>query len=319
MIALDRRIDYLPLNDRPRIRWPGNARIAFWVVPNVEHYEYLPPQGTAREPRGHDNPDFPAPNIPVAVRRDYGNRVGFWRMLKALDKYSIRCTVNINLAVLDHFPEERDAMVERSWDFCCHGVYNTRAAPKGMTPAEQRAFVRDSIAFLKRTTGKQLKGFNVLSRASAELPDILAEEGIIYHADYFHDDQPTPINVVRGKLVSIPYGAELNDSVMTSRNRPWELDTLFDMVRDAFDRLYAEGADNGMVLCLPVHPWCSGYPYRIRHLERILDYVMSHDGVWQATADEIAEHYIAHHYDDAVAHIRRLQAERAQRARERSR
>ncbi len=131
---------------------------------------------------------------------------------------------------------------------------------------------------------KTLKGFNVLSRATEELPDILAEHGIIYHADYFHDDQPTPINVTQGKLVSIPYGAELNDSVMTSRNRPWESDTLFEMVKDAFDRLYAEGADNGMVLCLPLHPWCSGYPYRIRHLERILDYVMGHDGVWQTAS-----------------------------------
>ncbi|RPI47897.1 MAG: polysaccharide deacetylase [Betaproteobacteria bacterium] len=314
MIPLHRRFDYLPWNDRPRIRWPQNARVAFWVVPNVEYYEYLPPAGGGPQQRGHDNPDFPAPNIPVFVRRDYGNRVGFWRMAKVLDKYRIRCTVNINLALLDHFPEERDAMVERGWDFCCHGMYNTRAAPKGMTPEQQRSFVRNCIALFKRATGKQLKGFNVLSRATEELPDILAEEGIVYHADYLHDDQPTPINVTRGKLVSIPYGGETNDSVMTSRNRPWELDTLFDMVRDAFDRLYAEGADNGTVLCLALHPWCSGYPYRIRDLERILDYVMSHDGVWQATADEIAEHYIAHHYDEAVAKIAQLKSAREQRS-----
>jgi peptidoglycan/xylan/chitin deacetylase (PgdA/CDA1 family) len=319
MIPPDRRIDYLPWNDRPAIRWPNNARVAFWVVPNVEHYEYMPPASGGPQRRGDDNPDFPAPNVPVFVRRDYGNRVGFWRMAEVMDKYRIRCTVNINLAVLDHFPEERAAMVERGWDFCCHGMYNTRAAPKGMTAQEQRAFVRDCIAFVKRTTGKRLKGFNVLSRATEELPDILAEEGIVYHADYLHDDQPTPINVTRGKLVSIPYGGEINDSAMTSRNRPWELDTLFDMARDAFDRLYAEGADTGMVLCLPLHPWCSGYPYRIRHLERILNYVMSHDGVWQATADEIAEHYIAHHYDEAAARIAALKAARQGRSLQRRR
>ncbi|QHE85738.1 hypothetical protein [Hydrogenophaga sp. BPS33] len=74
----------------------------------------------------YDNPDFPTPNIPVTVRRDYGNRIGFWRMLKSLDRFGIRCTVNINMAVLDHFPEVRDAMVDRNWDFCCHGMYNTR-------------------------------------------------------------------------------------------------------------------------------------------------------------------------------------------------
>jgi len=311
-IPLDRRIGYLPLNNRPRIQWPGNARVAFWVIPNVEHYEYVPAAGTGRQQVAHGNPDFPAPNIPVNVRRDYGSRVGFWRMLRVLDRHNIRCTVNINLAVLDHFPEERDAMVERNWDFCCHGVYNTRAEPKGLTVEQQRAFVQDSIACVKRTTGKQLKGFNVLSRATEELPDILAEHGIIYHADYFHDDQPTPINVTQGKLVSIPYGAEINDSVMTQRNRPWEADTFFEMAKDAFDRLYQEGAENGMVLCLPLHPWCSGYPYRINHLDRILDYVMSHDGVWQATADDIAEYYIANYYDEAVACIARIETSQRQ-------
>jgi peptidoglycan/xylan/chitin deacetylase (PgdA/CDA1 family) len=266
--------------------------------------------GTGRQKVAHGNPVFPDPDIPVNARRDYGSRIGFWRMLKVLDANRIRCTVNINLAVLDHFPEERDAMVERNWDFCCHGIYNTRAEPKGLTADEQRAFIAESIEFIKRTTGKQLKGFNVLSRATEELPDLLAEQGIIYHADYFHDDQPTPIRVEKGKLVSIPYGAEINDSVMTQRNRPWEADMFYQMAKDAFDRLYAEGADNGMVLCLPIHPWCSGYPYRINYLDRILDYVMSHDGVWQTTADEIAEYYIANYYDEVVAHIDKLESSR---------
>ena len=314
MIPLNDRIDYLPFNNRPKIKWPNDARVAFWVIPNVEHYEYMPAAGTGRQKVAHGNPLFPDPDIAVNVRRDYGSRVGFWRMLKVLDRYNIRCTVNINLAVLEHFPEEREAMVQRNWDFCCHGKYNTRAEPKGLTVDEQRTFVADSIAFVKRTTGKQLKGFNVLSRATEQLPDILAEQGIIYHADYFHDDQPTPIRVTKGKLVSIPYGAEINDSVMTQRNRPWEADTFYEMAKDAFDRLYEEGADNGMVLCLPLHPWCSGYPYRIKYLERILDYVMSHSYVWQTTADDIADYYIGNYYDQVVNHMAELRKSQHQRS-----
>jgi allantoinase len=306
MIPLEQRIDYLPFNRRPRIEWPNKARVAFWVVPNVEHYEYMPPAGSGRHVKG--NPDFPAPNIPVNARRDYGSRIGFWRMLKVLDRYGIRCSVNINLAVLDHFPEERDAMVERNWDFCCHGMYNTRAAPKGLPIEEQRAWVDDCMTLAQRATGKPLKGFNVLSRATPELPDLLAERGIIYHSDYLHDDQPTPINVAKGKLVSIPYGAEINDSVMTQRDRPWEMDVFHDLAKEAFGRLYAEGAENGMVLCLPIHPWCAGYPYRIDYLDRTLDYIMSHDAVWQATGDEIAEHYIAHYYDEALRQITEVKA-----------
>ncbi len=306
MISLEQRIDYLPLNDRPKIIWPNKARLAFWVVPNVEFYDYMPPAKAKRKDRGFDNPVFPSPDIQGNIRRDYGNRVGFWRMVKVLDKYNIRCTVNINLAVLERLPEERSAMIERNWDFCCHGMYNSRSEPKGLALEEQRAFVKECIAVLQRTTGKKLKGCNVLSRATPELPDILAEEGLIYHADYLHDDQPMPIRVKQGRLVSVPYGGEINDSAMTSRNRAWEADDLLEAAKDAFDRLYEEGAENGMVLCLALHPWCSGYPYRIKYLDKILDYIMSHAGVWQTTADDIAEYYLANYHDQAIAYADRL-------------
>jgi len=88
---------------------------------------------------------------------------------------------------------------------------------------------------------------------------------------------------------------------------------LRDMV-DSFDRLYEEGADNGMVLCLPLHPWCSGYPYRIKYLERILDYVMSHSYVWQTTADDIADYYIGNYYDQVVNHMAELRKSQHQRS-----
>jgi hypothetical protein len=105
------RIDYAPLFGRPRLRWPNDARLAFWVIPNVEYYQYAPAAVRGRS-------GFPAPDVPAYASRDYGNRVGFWRMLDVLDRHRIRCTVNINLAVLEHFPEIRDAMLARDWDFC---------------------------------------------------------------------------------------------------------------------------------------------------------------------------------------------------------
>jgi len=305
MISLARRIDYLPLNNRPKIRWPNKARVAFWVIPNVEFYELMPPQKVRRLAIEPVSPD---PDVQGNVQRDYGNRVGFWRMLQVLDKYRVRCTVNINLGVLERLPEVRDAMVERNWDFCFHGFYNTRTDPKDLSEDEERTFYRDAIATLKRTTGKQLKGVNVIGRATERMPDLIAEAGLIYNADWFHDDQPTPINVTKGRLVSVPYASELNDSALVLRNRPWELDHLLQMCKDQFDRLYAEGADNGMVMCLAIHPWAIGSPHRINYLDRILDYVMGHDGVWQTTADDIAEYYLANYYDEVVAHIKKLAA-----------
>jgi peptidoglycan/xylan/chitin deacetylase (PgdA/CDA1 family) len=102
------RIDYAPLAGRPRLHWPNDARLAFWVIPNVEYSPYIPP--AVRVGRS----GVPAPDVPAYASRDYGNRVGFWRMLDVLDRHRIRCTVNINLAVLEHFPEIRDAMLART-------------------------------------------------------------------------------------------------------------------------------------------------------------------------------------------------------------
>ncbi len=299
-------IDYCPINNRPPIKWPNNARVAFWVIPNVEFYEYQPrPAGLASLMSVKYSP-IPAPNVNFYAHQDYGNRVGFWRMLEVLDKHKIRCTVNINLALHDHHPEIRDAMVERNWDFCCHGFYNTGPEPRNLSLEEERAFIREAKDALKRTTGKQLKGFNVLQRCTEWTPELLAEEGIIYHADWFHDDQPTPIRTSTGKLVSVPYSMELNDTLLFLFNRPSEGKEWVRMCKDQFDRLYEEGAEDGRVYCIVLHPWGVGFPHRAPFLDEVLDYVMSHDGVWQTTADDIAEYYIANYYDQMVAHCEEL-------------
>ncbi len=120
-------------------------------------------------------------------------------------------------------------------------------------------------------TGRRMSGANVLSRGSHHTPDLLAELGFLYHADWMHDDQPTPIKVRRGRLVSVPYSMELNDALFVMFQRPWEGEEFFQVAKDQFDRLYAEGADQGMVMCLVLHPWVIGYPQRIGALDRILE------------------------------------------------
>ena len=147
------RIDYLPIIDRPVIKWPNDARVALWISPNIEHYEYLPINEGVRDPW----PRMPYPDVQQYTYRDYGNRVGFWRMLEPLDKHGIRCCISLNLAVLEHFPEIAEAMVERDYDFMSHGIYNTRYLYT-CTEDEEREFYRDCIDTLKRHTGKQLKG-----------------------------------------------------------------------------------------------------------------------------------------------------------------
>ena len=295
------RVDYSPIIDRPIIKWPNDARVALWISPNVEHYEYMPDDDSARTPW----PRTPFPDVQQYSYRDYGNRVGFWRMLESLDRYNIRCCVSLNMAVLEHFPEIRDAIVQRDYDYMSHGIYNTRYLYT-YTEEQEREFYRDTIDTLKLHTGKQLKGMLGPAISGTErTPDLMAEAGLIYHTDWMHDDQPVPIKVKSGKLVSVPYSIELNDSSLL-RDNHYEGDYFARICKAQFDQLYKEGAESGRVMCIALHPFLIGQPHRIKYLDDILSHIMSHDGVWQTTADDIADYYIENYYDDAVAHAAKL-------------
>ena len=295
------RVDYSPIIDRPIIKWPNDARVALWISPNVEHYEYMPDDDSARTPW----PRTPFPDVQQYSYRDYGNRVGFWRMLESLDKYNIRCCVSLNMAVLEHFPEICQAMVQRDYDYMSHGIYNTRYLYT-YTEDQEREFYRDTIDTLKLHTGKQLKGMLGPAISGTErTPDLMAEAGLIYHTDWMHDDQPVPIKVKSGKLVSVPYSIELNDSSLL-RDNHYEGDYFARICKAQFDQLYKEGAESGRVMCIALHPFLIGQPHRIKYLDDILSHIMSHDGVWQTTADDIADYYNENYYDDAVTHAAKL-------------
>ena len=290
------RVDYSPIIERPPIRWPNGARVALWIAPNIEHYEYLPDFDGVRTAW----PRVPIPDVQQYSYRDYGNRVGFWRMTDVLDKHNIRCCVSLNLAVLEHYPEIAEAMIERNYDFMSHGIYNTRYL-NALTEEEEREFYRDNIETLRRHTGKPLKGMlGPAVSGTDRTPDLMAEAGLIYHTDWVHDDQPVPIRVKSGKLVSVPYSIELNDVPVFRSN--FEGEYFASICKAQFDQLYEEGAESGRVMCIALHPYLIGQAHRVKYLDEILGYIMSHDGVWQTTADEIAEHYIANHYDEVVAH-----------------
>ena len=294
------RFDYSPIIDRPVITWPNNARVAFWLSPNVEYLEYNPAPNPRLFQVGHV--DMPPPNMQRYRTRDYGNRVAFWRMLEVIDKYQIRCTASLNEAVLDHFPEIRDAMVDRDWDYMSHGIYNNNVLT-GMSNDEEREFYRDIIDTLKKQTGKQLKG--MLGPAishTIDTPDLMAEAGLIYHTDWFHDDQPFPLKVKKGKLISLPYTLEVNDSAAAMENGT-DGKYFAQICKDQFDVLYEQGAESGRVMCIALHPFYIGAPHRIKYLDEILDYILSHDGVWKTTADEIADYYMENYYDQVLAYL----------------
>jgi len=291
------RIPHLAMPARPRLVWPGNARVALWVVPNVEHYEFLPPRGGRRDPW----PRMPHPDILGYGTRDYGNRVGFWRMAEMMDRLGIRCTLSLGVAAFEHYPEVMEAALGRGWDVMCHGIYNTGYL-WDMPEEEERAYVRDCVESWRRLTDARMAGW--LSPAlshTLNTPDLVAEAGFTYFCDFVHDEQPWPITVRSGRLISIPYTVDLNDAVVARAG--FEGHDFARLMRDQFDRLYADGAENGRVMCVAVHPYNMAQPHRLRHLEEALAYILGHDGVWQATGAEIADWYLAHHHDQVMAAI----------------
>jgi peptidoglycan/xylan/chitin deacetylase (PgdA/CDA1 family) len=281
----DARIAYSAITGRPRLAWPGGARVAVWVVPNVEHYEYLPLRTTPRNPW----PRMPHPDVLGYGARDYGNRAGLWRMAAVTDDLGIPVTLSLNLAVWEHYPEILEAGARRGWDVMGHGLYNTRYH-WNMTEAQERAEIAEAVEVYRRFTGQQLRGwFSPAATFTDATPDIVAELGITYSGDWYHDDQPTDIRVRTGRLVSVPYQMDINDAMVW--RHAFEADDFARMVFDHFDCLHAE--DRGGVVCVALHPYIMGHPHRIRALARALGHIARSPGVWLATGAQIADWYLA--------------------------
>ncbi len=289
--------DYWPYVDRPRLTWPGGARVAFWVAPNIEFYEFDPPTNPHRKPWPRPNPDVLGYSL-----RDYGNRAGIWRMIEAMDSCGVRGSISLNVALCDHHPEIIEACAERDWEFYSHGIYNTRYC-YDMDEAQERAIIEDSFETVDKHTGQRIAGWLAPALSHTEWTmDLLAEYGIKYTCDLFCDDQPQPVNVKTNRLISIPYALEMNDVIVYNGHLATPR-RYCDMLKANFDQLYEEGADSGTVMCIPLHPFMVGQPHRIEPFAEALEYITGHDDVWVTTGREIADWYYEHHYDVAVEAI----------------
>jgi peptidoglycan/xylan/chitin deacetylase (PgdA/CDA1 family) len=289
--------DYWPYANRPKITWPNGARIAFWVAPNIEFYELTPEPNPKRVawPR-------PEPDVQTYAQRDYGNRAGHWRMMEVMDRYGVRGSVSLNVALCDHHPEIIEVCKERDWEFFSHGIYNTRYC-YDMDEAQERAIIEDALETVEKATGQRIAGWLAPALTHTERTmDLLAEYGILYTCDLFCDDQPQPVNVKKGRFISVPYSLEMNDIIVYNVHlQPPR--RYADMLKANFDQLYQEGADSGTVMCIPLHAFAVGQPHRIDALAEALEYITGHDDVWVTTGREIAEYYLENYYDEAAASI----------------
>jgi peptidoglycan/xylan/chitin deacetylase (PgdA/CDA1 family) len=281
------RFDYSAIVDRRPWRLPRGARIAVWTIVNVEEWDIEKPM--ARQYLTAPQNVSPVPDVPNWAWHDYGMRVGFWRLLEALQARKIPATTSINASVCNHYPRVARAMLEAGWEFMGHGV---RQGALHLLP-DQRASIREAVEILTKFTGKKPKGWLGPGLTETwETLDYLAEAGIQYVSDWVNDDQPYEIRTTRGPLIQVPYTLELNDIPMMVIQHH-ESTAWVQRCRDQFDRLYAEGARQPRVMAIAVHPYIHGVPHRIKYFEAVYDYMRKKKGVWFTTGEAIADWYRA--------------------------
>jgi allantoinase len=277
--------DYSPIVERPRLVWPNNARVAFYIGLNLEHFAVDKPSTSIWGGTSHLVPD------PLNYGwRDYGARVGIWRIIDALDKHEIRASVLLNSQAAERYPQIVRAGNERKWAWLAHGQTNS-ILHTDLTPEHEREVLSDIVETISRTTGRRPHGW--LGPGLTETfgtPRLLKELGLTYVLDWTADDQPFALNVPG--MISVPYSVEMNDiAVFVAKSTTGE--EFYRAFVDQFDQLYADSAHSGRVMALALHPFVIGQPFRMKYLARALDYVAAHTGVWLTTSDDIAAHYIA--------------------------
>jgi allantoinase len=279
------RSPFVPITERPKLNWPNGARLAVWVVPNIEYwYEDSFVGGTIV------GPPKELPDIANYTWRDYGLRVGIWRMMDVLAGLDIPATVALNSLVCDYYPQVVAAGVKLGWEFMGHGRTNSERL-SGLNEADERAYIREVLDRIAKATGTSVRGW--LGQGLSETvrtPDILAEFGADYVADWVNDEQPAPLKTTSRDLIALPYSSEVNDiPIVLGRGQSGP--ELEHIIRTQFDVLYRESAQTAKVMCIALHPYLTGVPFRSHHLEAALRYMREKPDVWFATGSAIVDAY----------------------------
>ncbi len=279
---------YSAINRRPKWKWPNGARLALWVLPNLEWFSLKVPIAGNPWEKAHEQ------TIPVVRQwgqRDYGNRVGVFRMMEVLDKYGIRATANTNADICDYHPEIIEDAVKLGWEFMGHNKTNTTRL-NAVPPEEERDLIHYCTSKLEKATGKKPVGWlgSGLTETWKTL-DYLADEGYKYVSDWVNDDQPYKMSVNGKQLIYMPYSYEINDSAQAA-NRFATGEEFAQMIRSAFNVLYNEGARSARVMAICLHPFITGQAARSESFDQALKYICSHDDVWKATGEEIMNAYL---------------------------
>ncbi len=286
MLRSHGRYDYAPWRGRTPYEWPGGARLAVYLGVNLEHFAFGEGLGAELAPGG------PQPDVLNFAWRDYGNRVGAWRLLDLLDELSLPATVLLNSAMYDYAPALVAAHRARGDELAGHG--RTNSERQSVLPEDQeRALIAEATAAMTTHEGKPPRGW--LSPWIAEshaTPDLLAEAGYRYTLNWCADDAPVWKRTRAGRLLAVPYPQEVND-IPSIAARKDGAEQFAAMILDDFEERLRQVSRDGLpqVMGIALHPYIIGQPYRMRALRRALAAIARERGrVWITTAGAVFDH-----------------------------
>jgi allantoinase len=277
------RFAYSPIAKRKPLALPDGARLAVWITPNIEHFHYGKPAISLTPMTMNMKPD-----VLNYAWRDYGARVGIWRLMEIFEKYAIPCTAALNSEVCLHYPEIVAEGNRLGWEWMAHGRSNSELI-NGQDEAAERALISEALDTIAKHAGKRSRGWlgPALSETDRTL-DILAESGIGYVADWCNDEQPYRMKTKTGAMVAMPYTLEIGD-IPVFLEQGGSAEDFYKLLVDQFDTLWEDGAKNARIMSVAVHPFLTGHPYRARHFARALEYMRKREGVWFATGSQILD------------------------------
>lgn len=288
MLPSHDRYDYVPWRGRRPYAWPGGARLAVYLGVNLEHFAFGEGLGAELAPGGLQ------PDVLNYAWRDYGNRVGAWRLLEVLEELSLPATVLLNSAMYDYAPQLVAAHRVRGDEIAGHGRTNSERQSI-LAEAEERTLIAEATAAITRHEGRPPRGW--LSPWIAEshaTPDLLAEAGYRYTLNWCADDAPVWMRTRGAPLLALPYPQEVNDIPAIVARKDGGADFAAMILDDFQERLRQLRDGLPQVMGIALHPYIIGQPHRLRHLRRALAEIAAHrDTVWITTAGAIFDHVLS--------------------------
>lgn len=280
------RYDWSDMFARKPIVWPHGARIALSIVTHVQHF---PLNMSATPFKAPGALSMPYPDFRYFTNRDYGNRIGIFRILRLLAEKGLQTSFAVNGCIATRYPALLDAVVAGGHEVVAHGLDMGKVHHSGLSVEEEDAIIAQTLRLLRGATGQPVEGWLSPGRAQGfNTPELLVRNGIRWNLDWANDDLPYRMRTDEGPLLAMPLAYETDDRVVANEYFQSESEWV-QQVKDRFDVLYRESAEyGGRVMSLPLHSWVSGMPYRVEYLREVLDYIFGHDGVWTAPAGQIA-------------------------------